>query len=207
MRADPKQTAACCACLRDFFAAIRSALGAAYLDVIVKANKAESGMHPQQVRQVRILLVPLGAAFLVIGFLFTFDNLSYIAQHDDSVTWRSVQGRVIKSKQTDAYVADVRFCPKPDIEYEFYVDDTQFRSRRISFSKMVSCDREYTRRILLEYPASKAVSVFYNPSDPSQAVLKKDGLSGAYWGAALGLVFALIGGTLVYGLLVKLSSG
>ena len=50
-------------------------------------------MYPQQLRQVRMLLVPLGLAFFIIGFWFTFDNLSNIAQQGDSANWKSVQGR------------------------------------------------------------------------------------------------------------------
>ena len=165
-----------------------------------------SSLHPKQLRNVRLLLVPLGVLFLCIGTWFAFDNLSSMRQHQDNSSWKTVGGLVVRSGRTDAKVADVQSCPKPVIEFEYSVNGRQFRSRRISFSKMVSCDREYTREILRNFSVNKSVPVYYNPSAPEQAVLQRKGLSGVYWGFALGLVFAFIGGALVYALLFKISS-
>ena len=140
-------------------------------------------LHPQQLRNVRLLLLPLGLIVVLVGASFAFDNFSNIAQHKGSSTWATVQGRIVRSEQADARVADVQSCPTPVVEYEYSVDDKQFRSRRISFSKISSCDRSYTRTILREFSTDKMVAVFYNPAAPEQAVLKTEGTVGSTLGS------------------------
>jgi hypothetical protein len=57
--------------------------------------------------------------------------------------------------------------------YEYGVDGQTYRSERVAFGGLIrSAMPSFARRGIAKYPAGSLVTVYYNPNEPSQAVLE-----------------------------------
>ncbi len=79
---------------------------------------------------------------------------------------------VIKSSNT--YHTGVRGGWSFSITYEYFVDEAKFESSRVHFGYQTSSDVSYAQGFVNKYPVGKEVEVYYNPNDPSEAVLEPE---------------------------------
>lgn len=80
----------------------------------------------------------------------------------------------------------------PEVSYTFQANGASFTGNKISFGQM-SSSTDYAQRILDRYPVGKKVSVYYDPANPSEAVLET-GIHGGTWVLlAVGTIFMLAG--------------
>jgi len=60
----------------------------------------------------------------------------------------------------------------PLIEFAFTVADSRIRGTRVRFTELGSTDADWARGIAAKYPVGTAVTVHYDPADPSRAILE-----------------------------------
>lgn len=113
-----------------------------------------------------------------------------------SLNWPSTQGRVVESRVVESRSTDsdgdTSTTYRPYIKYEYQVVGTTFTSDKLAIGPAVSTSNyrkseEKVRRM----PVGAAVTVFYNPDDPTDAVLEQRSNAGLM--LALGIIFVAVG--------------
>jgi hypothetical protein len=106
-----------------------------------------------------------------------------------SRAWPSVSGRVLNSSliRTPRRGTSGGGSYVPMIVYEYQVDGKVYRGQRYSFGTQVGTGfTGIASRVVDRYPEGSAVDVYYNPENPSEAVLKRS--AGGSWGNLLMVV-------------------
>ncbi len=113
-----------------------------------------------------------------------------------SLAWPSTQGRVIESRVVESRSSDsdgdTTTTYRPYIKYEYQVVGSVFTSDKLAIGPAVSTSsyrkaEEKVKRM----PAGAAVTVFYNPDDPTEAVLEQRSNAGLL--LILGIIFVVVG--------------
>jgi hypothetical protein len=167
-----------------------------------------------------LLLVGIGIALVFGGVgvyaLYQADRARRLA--DESHGWASTLGTVVASRlgQSTNYGQDgptVSYYPV--IKYEYTIGGQSFAGEKITFGPTETAARSAKAgQVLDAYPVDKQVTVYYDPNNPSDAVLERRAGGGAT-GWIVGIVFLVAGlcfGCLVLGvglflLTVPVSSG
>jgi hypothetical protein len=121
-------------------------------------------------------------AFILIG-IFAF-ILMAVRTHA-SRNWKNTTGIIVESRiemQRDRNGS----IAHPIIVYEYVVDGQRFRSNQIGFGGQSSGTG--TGSLVRRYPAGMTVTVYYNPNNPSEAVLSRSALGGML---LLGLILVI----------------
>jgi hypothetical protein len=91
--------------------------------------------------------------------------------------WPRVNGQVIESRVDDAHLE----MTKPVLRYRYQVGNQSYVGFRVAFSGY-GVSRSAMDQLIKPYPQGSAVSVYYNPRDPSSAVLDNAARSDwLYW--------------------------
>lgn len=109
----------------------------------------------------------------LIGVLLISNSIRDYPNVRASTTWPVVEGRVIAAsiEQKDGRRGRQRFVP--NITYGFTVGSRQYRSQRINYGGVwTESSPEAAEQALRELAPNGVVKVFYNPSDPAEAVLQ-----------------------------------
>jgi len=113
--------------------------------------------------------IPLsgGILLLILGLV-----LSDIPMMITSQGWPFTQGRIISrtllGQKFEEYDGDYYFNIDGYIHYQYQVDGTTYTSRAVNALNTPN----YPYEIAVRYPEGKPVDVYYNPRNPSQAVLE-----------------------------------
>jgi hypothetical protein len=113
-----------------------------------------------------------------------------------SLSWPSTPGRVIESRVVESHSSDsdgdTTTTYRPYIKYEYQVVGATFTSDKLSIGPAVSTSNyRKSQDKVNRMPAGSTVTVFYNPDDPTDAVLEQR--SNATLMLVLGIVFTVIG--------------
>ena len=112
----------------------------------------------------------------------------------ESFRWQSTEGFVLDSEVQVAGASS-------QIEYQFRVDDRNYRSTRIAFAEF-SGSGTWRKYLKGKYAPKNTVTVFYDPSNPHKSVLEKRiAPSGFLW-----FTVSLVGLTVVARRLEKIES-
>jgi hypothetical protein len=139
-------------------------------------------------------LVPLfflfGGGLLLLVLAFLQRSKAKKAQ-----SWPNVPGNVLSSEMTmstrEDSDGDVSTVYYPNVVYTYSVDGNTYTSDAIGVGK-ASTTQAKAAQILAGYPVGTAVTVYYNPSDPTQAVLNPKGSNFIAF-LLLGIVLIVIG--------------
>lgn len=126
----------------------------------------------------------------VIGLLLFLFGWFQFRKVRASRSWPSVQGRIVAAK-VDSSVSrggedeadTTSFFPA--IQYEYQVGSELYRSDRIAFNQTAYQNNQKAEQALRAFPVGGIVQVFYNPAQPSAAVLERK--------APAGLVLMVLG--------------
>ena len=138
---------------------------------------------------VWMLMVLVFDVIIISGFV----KLEYAKsryQPIDAVIARS-QVEVQNTSDGTNYIAD--------IAYAYSVQGQQYTSDRHSFFEVSSSSRDFAEQIVQKYPVGAQVQAFYNPSDPSRAVIELNDSSFPYATVLFLTPFHCIGIGLIYG--------
>src|SRR5438552_17107868 len=85
--------------------------------------------------------------------------------------WPSTGGRVLQSQVGAHTSSDQTLIYEPNVLYEYNVSGQVFQSKQISYGAVVGTSSPtWAEGVIAKYPLGGAVSVFYNPRKPSEAV-------------------------------------
>lgn len=133
-----------------------------------------------QTPEVRRPRLPSGVKFLIFFTVFwtlivgTFDVfIAYVVlkQHAAS-SFPSVTGMIVSSEITSNTDSDGDTTHRPVVTFTYDVNDVGYTETGHRFGGLGSSDYGYAQRIVDHYPPGRQVNVFYNPRDPSEAVLE-----------------------------------
>ena len=145
--------------------------------------------------RTRNLMLTVGLAILALAAALAIRSYSFVAP---TLGWTRVEGRVLDSGSETIRVTS-RFgdgwAEEPRIRYAFEVDGRTLTGNRIYPGYSWHYDKdEMLRDFLRPYAPGAAVTVFYDPADPSRAVLLREGDYMWSWILlGVGLWFTLIG--------------
>jgi hypothetical protein len=142
----------------------------------------------------------VGASLLFSGLLVLGCIIAWVNVADIYTGWRSNDWPSAVAVVTSATIRQTS-QPRssgaawtPEITYSYQVDGVVYESSGIRFGSMESTDREWVERQVNErFAVGKELVAFYDPENPSRAVIEKgyDPFLMAY--VLLGLVFAAVG--------------
>lgn len=147
-----------------------------------------------------ILIIFVGLfviAFIGIGAALIFYSLRSRKKAEASQAWPSTNGQITESRvahstSTDSE-GDRSDSYSPSVRYSYQVMGQTYTGKNIGFGAQTSYNRPAKAEAALEqYPAGGVVTVYYNPEDPSDAVLARQA-GGANLTLVIGIVFLVIG--------------
>lgn len=146
-------------------------------------------------------LLPVAA--LGIAGLCVYAFVDILRKEKLSGRWPSAPGTVTVSQVAEHISRDkndneeIRFVPQVTCTYQVGGREYRCATRKWGWSELY-VDSEGPEKILAKYPKGAAVPVFYNPTDPSQAVLEPANRRGTFAPIAGALGFALPGVLFLY---------
>jgi hypothetical protein len=134
--------------------------------------------------------------FIAIGAGMLYYARRVSAKAQESLLWPSTEGTIshsavlMQTQQTSSSTNTANY--KADVAYRYKVHDRDYSSGRITLADY-SSTASRAEGIVNRYPSGAPVTVYYNPGDPSDAVLERGGTSGIRVLYIIGGVFAAAG--------------
>ena len=142
----------------------------------------------------------VGGVFLLLGVAALREWFKELGQARATRSWPQVTGRVLHVhvlKGRSSYRLDGRSVDNqsfdPLVEYEYAVNGVTYQGHRLAVGIGYSRgNRREAQRLAATYRAGAVVTVFYDPADPSQAVLEHGLAGGPLLPIVAGLTFFLV---------------
>ncbi len=93
---------------------------------------------------------------------------------------------------------DPAFVNEPHVEYEYSVENKQYRGKRISLAEIISGSE--IEAVLERYPVGAVVTVYYDPNNPNNSLLERD-LPRIMAVVAVGCLATIVGGPILAAIL------
>ncbi|MFW9778384.1 MAG: DUF3592 domain-containing protein [Candidatus Heimdallarchaeota archaeon] len=127
--------------------------------------------YPVIIRLIIIIFLlinlPLASLFWIV-----LSGYKHLKKRYSSFSWPTAEG-TIKISYIDQYRDDGVLMYKPTINYSYFVMDSEYHSNKVSLSLITAANwRRFATKKIARYPVGKIVKVYYDPTDPSQAVLE-----------------------------------
>lgn len=111
-----------------------------------------------------LVLIILNAVFLGVIF-FMRRKMAAVSQ------WPSTMGTVMMSTIEQRSSSEGGYTDYPVVQYSYQVSGQSYQSYKLAPGPEVGGTG--TRKVVARYPAGAQVMVFYNPQNPSDAVLER----------------------------------
>lgn len=147
----------------------------------------------------------MAVVFLAIGLSVTFyAGLPRLNQARASASWPKTSG-VVKESSVASQRSSSRFgrraskrkrnrkTYRAEICFQYEVEGRQYLSEQISAAGNSYSSAARANRIASKYSKGKQVDVFYNPNDPTIAMLEPGVTGGSFIILGLGLLLSVIG--------------
>lgn len=149
----------------------------------------------------------LELALIGLGIMLIRKHTKSKQKAAEALSWPKVLGRVMRSEILRSESRDedgTSYSYAPAIEYEYQVGEQNYSSEQVAFGGFTSTgSRKPAEKVVYKYPLNDAVSVYYNPANPYEAVLEQKVGSGAK-GALIGGII-LIAVSILMGLPILLA--
>ncbi|NOR05405.1 MAG: DUF3592 domain-containing protein [Deltaproteobacteria bacterium] len=126
---------------------------------------------------------------LFVGIVIGFYGIYKIYKGYESQNWPTTQGKIIDSRLAGAKRIIGR---RVFIKYEYFVEGNRYVSSQISYTLIIG-DYSGAIEILREYPKGKTVTVYYNPDNSMDAVLKTEISGRISWLFILSVLAIILG--------------
>lgn len=157
-----------------------------------------------------LLLSLLSTLAVLLGFTglaLVGVGLRRMAKASRSRRWPSVPGTVLSStvssrmappssQDEDSPPEVPQRLYRPEVRYTYSVGGREFTGSALGLDEVEISDEPLVREQAARYPPDAAVTVYYDPADPSQAVLEPGVQASAWLLPAMGLVFLIVTGSL-----------
>ncbi|MFN2145679.1 MAG: DUF3592 domain-containing protein [Anaerolineales bacterium] len=109
-----------------------------------------------------------------VGLLLAAVSLYFGAQQRTSLDWPAVAGVVVNSYVEEYRDADQSPSYYARVVFQYTVEEEVYASQQVSFGIVKSyASQNGAAKALQAYPVGKMVSVYYDPADPTNAVLER----------------------------------
>lgn len=142
------------------------------------------------------------AVFFLVGIALVYGGVTATLQGLSSGSWPAVNGTIIRTNVTVSHSYSSSSHTEttsyyPDVTYSYQVGGRNFSSGRIT---VVSTGGSYSYAygFVTQHPVGSSVTVYYNPSDPSQALLEKGVDLGSVVLLVAGLAMMIVMGFMLY---------
>jgi hypothetical protein len=151
-----------------------------------------------------------GGAIFILSACAMFPTLLIVAiivkfwEVHKAKSWPSTTGKVVISEvqalkkepgDLGHNMGDTNITNEPRVEYNFQVDGRTYRGRRVTIREKTA-DFEL-EPILARYPVGASVTVYYDPTNPQNAVLERDLPGGVMLAGGGCVLLFFIGGPLL----------
>ena len=139
-----------------------------------------------------------GLVFAGIGLFALVRGIVHYRTGKASASWPSAEGQVVVAMvdmrvSTDSDgMTSRRYTPR--VVYNYTLNGQQFSSDQVHIGSKSNYASHARAASKLAYQAGQQVNVFYNPENPSQAVLEPGSTRGAWGTLLIGIVFFVAGG-------------
>ncbi len=135
--------------------------------------------------------------FVVIGAMILRYAMRTAEKARQSESWPSTEGEIAHSAtlyQTDS-TATNNGVPtfKADIAYRYKVKGANYASSKVALLDLATSSSGRAQTIVQRYPDKSKVQVYYNPADPSDAILQPGSAGGINVLYLIGGIFAAAG--------------
>lgn len=126
---------------------------------------------------VAICVGALSLIFAALGVWLIVRYQRNKQKAEQSVNWPTTSGRVIESRITEHESEDedghTTYTYAPVVRFEYQVAGVTYTSDRLAVgSKIAISNRKKVEQQIAGYPEGKLIRVYYNPQNPSEAVLE-----------------------------------
>jgi hypothetical protein len=147
-------------------------------------------------------------ALLGLGAYLIFFSLRSKKKAEDSQGWPSTNGTIVSAEVKRSVNRDEdgheSYAYYPAVEYTYQCAGQTFTGKRLSFGGLVAQKNPAAVQTALQkYPAGGAVTVYYNPDNPSEAVLERQA-GGVKWALVIGIICLVLSVCIACPLLVSL---
>ncbi|MBK8572462.1 MAG: DUF3592 domain-containing protein [Holophagaceae bacterium] len=139
------------------------------------------------------MLLLFAAFSLLTGAALLALSLWLRSRSQQCLQWPSVTGHVIESRVDDTHLDMM----KPVLRYRYEVGPQSYIGFRVSFSGYVA-SRSAMEKLIKPYSQGSAVTVYYDPQNPSSAVLNNTQTSDWLYWLAFGLGFLVLAAYLTW---------
>lgn len=139
--------------------------------------------------------VIFGAIFLIAGYFIAFSFGAPVLENAKaSESWPKTTATIVESK-VEKSRSDGKTMYSAQVEYKYEVDGQEYTNDTIWFGGNYSTSsRSGPQKTVAKYPVKKTVDAFYNPEEPSTAVLEPGAFFSSYLLYGVGWIFMIIGG-------------
>ena len=135
--------------------------------------------------------------FIAIGAAVLRYALRMAEKARQSESWPSTEGEIAHSAtlyQTDTTATSNGVATyKADIAYRYKVNGANYSSSKVALLDLASSSSGRAQNIVQRYPDKSKVQVYYNPADPSEAILEPGSVGGINFLYIFGGIFATAG--------------
>ena len=143
------------------------------------------------------------AGWMVVGFALMFPGIIAVAtivkvaEVNRAASWSKASGRITRSELATEKRQD-REVEVPIMEYEYRVGFHTLVGKRVSFAEVIA--GPLARETIARYPVGTGVPVYYDPANPSEAVIERDlpTFVHSIWGIVAALAAAILFGAWWY---------
>ena len=143
-----------------------------------------------------------GFIFAGIGLIMLVRGLLDFRTTRLSQNWPTIEGQIIQATIEESMESDNDgFTSKrytPSVLYTYTLVGQQYTSDKITFGAKWRYPSRNEAESKLNYQTGERIQVYYNPENPSQAVLEAGAVRGVWGTLLIGIVFSIIGGIVLY---------
>lgn len=162
----------------------------------------------------KIGLIVFFMIFLMVGIAFVSFGVSLLQQGIASQSWYPTDGKIITSNietHEETHHSDHGTTHSTtygaNIVYQYTVNGINYSSNKVSLGDYSSSDANHAQQIVNRYPVGESVTVYYNPENPSDAVLERGTTEFPYIIIIFGLMPIIVGTVVLYFMLIRKKKG
>ena len=123
----------------------------------------------------KIMVLSIGCLFFGIGLEGSGYSLFEVYKALSSKGWPTTRGVIVSSQVNPSMINsdnDAGMLYHASIVYKYQVNGTVYEGKRIKFGELEGIAPDDSRMLLNQYKNNEAVSVYYRPGSPGEAVLE-----------------------------------
>lgn len=140
-----------------------------------------------------LFTILFGSVFALIGGGLMFFGVMDSVKAASSNSWPTVRGTILSSEISSSTDSDSDTTYTSDIRYSYSVGGSPIEGSQVLFGEGSTSDYDAVQKLVDRYPEKSLVTVYYNPDDPTEAVLEPGFNAWLLLPLGIGGVFLLVG--------------